>query len=141
MKKLVLVSLLSIPMVVAASNCDQVSASIAEKIQKNGVKPSQFQLKLLPTEQSQQQVEGKIVGSCDGGKQKIIYVRLDKVPTATKAPETAPTSPTTEAANSVDESQIDTEKQETPAPALEPQQQPEEESVPETSQNQESKAN
>lgn len=141
MKKIALVSLLSIPMFVAASNCDQISANIAEKIQKNGVKPSLFQLKLIPTEQSKQQIEGKIVGTCDGGKQKIIYVRFDRISTATKASKSTPTSPTIEDVKSLEKSQIDTQKQETQASALESQEQPEVESVPETSQDQESKAN
>lgn len=134
MKKIVLVILLSIPMVVIASNCDQISTNIAGKIQKNGVKLSQFQLKLIPTEQSKQQIEGEIVGSCDGGKQKIIYVRLDRASAVTKASKSTPTSSSIEEAQSLEKSRADTQKQETQAP-VELQEQPEIESSQKTSQN------
>lgn len=87
MKKLIGVFLLSLPMLAVASNCDEIGAKIAEKIKNNGVNPSNFQLKLEAADKSEQQIEGKIVGSCDRGQQHIVYVRLDGV---TKEP-TQPT--------------------------------------------------
>ncbi|KDN09756.1 MULTISPECIES: DUF1161 domain-containing protein [unclassified Gilliamella] len=84
MKKLIGVFLLSLPMLAVASNCDEISANIAEKIKNNGVEPSQFQLKLEPSDKSEQQIEGKIVGSCDRGQQRIVYVRLDGFATQTQ---------------------------------------------------------
>ncbi|MWN32515.1 MULTISPECIES: DUF1161 domain-containing protein [unclassified Gilliamella] len=79
MKKLIGVFLLSLPMLATASNCDEISAKIAEKIKNNGVDPAHFQLKLESADKSEQQIEGKIVGSCDRGQQHIVYVRLDGV--------------------------------------------------------------
>ncbi|OCG28779.1 hypothetical protein A9G11_10030 [Gilliamella sp. wkB108] len=89
MKKLVSVLLLSLPMIAAASNCDEISANIAEKIKNNGVDASQFQLKLVPADQSQEQIEGQVVGRCDHGQQNIVYVRLDDVYTSSKKTEKA----------------------------------------------------
>jgi hypothetical protein len=81
MKKIIGIFLLGLPMLSLASNCDEVSGKIAEKIKNNGVDESKFQLKLVPTDQSQQQHEGKLVGFCDNGQKNIFYVRLDGVST------------------------------------------------------------
>jgi hypothetical protein len=81
MKKIIGIFLLGLPMLSLASNCDEVSGNIAEKIKNNGVDQSKFQLKLVPTDQSQQQHEGKLVGFCDNGQKNIFYVRLDGVST------------------------------------------------------------
>ena len=75
MRKTVMAFLLGIPMIVAASNCEEISASIAEKIKNNGIDENSFQLNLVLSEQAEQGVAGKIVGSCDRGQQKIGYVR------------------------------------------------------------------
>ncbi|MWP62086.1 DUF1161 domain-containing protein [Gilliamella sp. Pas-s25] len=77
MKKLIGLFLLGLPMLAKASNCEEISNNIAEKIKNNGVAPSLFQLKLEPADKSEQQIEGKIVGSCDRGQQHIVYIRLD----------------------------------------------------------------
>lgn len=134
MKKLVSVLLLSIPVIAAASNCDEISSNIAEKIKNNGVPPSQFQLKLVPTSEAQQQIDGKIVGTCDGGQQKIVYTRLDGVftpnQTQTVEPKTELTSPQTETVNPAEEPKVPTSKQETQSPAVESIVQPETESTP-----------
>ncbi|NUF26860.1 Protein of unknown function [Gilliamella bombicola] len=90
MKKLIGVFLLSLPMLAAASNCDEISANIAEKIKNNGVDPSHFQLKLEPADKSGEQIEGKIVGSCDRGQQHIVYVRLDGVATENHPSQSTP---------------------------------------------------
>ena len=74
MKKLAIMLLLSFPVVVSASNCDDIRANIAEKIKNNGVPEDNFQLTLVPADQDIQG-QGKVVGSCNGGKQRIIYIR------------------------------------------------------------------
>ncbi|OCG22995.1 MULTISPECIES: DUF1161 domain-containing protein [unclassified Gilliamella] len=81
MKKLIGVFLLGLPLLAAASNCDEIRDNIAEKIKNNGVDPSWFQLKLESADKPEQQIEGKIVGSCDRGHQKIVYIRLDGLAT------------------------------------------------------------
>ncbi|OCG08964.1 hypothetical protein A9G13_02585 [Gilliamella sp. wkB178] len=128
MKKLVSVVLLSLPMVAAASNCDEISGNIAEKIQNNGVQSSQFQLKLVPADQSQQ-VEGQIVGSCDRGQQNIVYVRLDGVSAATKAA-TKATKAEAPAPEAKPVEQPKAEEPKTQAPAVESNSQPAAESTP-----------
>lgn len=127
MKKLVSVLLLSIPVIATASNCDEISSNIAEKIKNNGVPPSQFQLKLVPTSEAQQQIDGKIVGTCDGGQQKIVYTRLDGVftPNQTQAveskaqPKAESASPQTEIVNPAEEQKVPTTKQEAQSPSVE----------------------
>lgn len=93
MKKLAIMLLLSFPVVVSASNCDDIRANIAEKIKNNGVPEDNFQLTLVPADQDIQG-QGKVVGSCNGGKQRIIYIRgkvssssnIQSVKDETKAP-------------------------------------------------------
>ena len=93
MKKLAIMLLLSFPVVVSASNCDDIRANIAEKIKNNGVPEDNFQLTLVPADQ-EIQGQGKVVGSCNGGKQRIIYIRgkvssssnIQSVKDETKAP-------------------------------------------------------
>lgn len=93
MKKLAIMLLLSFPVVVSASNCDNIRANIAEKIKNNGVPEDNFQLTLVPADQDIQG-QGKVVGSCNGGKQRIVYIRgkvssssnIQSVKDETKAP-------------------------------------------------------
>ncbi|MDF7667576.1 DUF1161 domain-containing protein [Orbaceae bacterium ESL0727] len=96
MKKLCITLLLGLPLMAsAASNCDEISASIAEKIHNNGVPTANFELKLIPSDQAQQQIEGQIVGSCDRGQQNIVYLRIDEgaAPVASKEATAAPSEP------------------------------------------------
>ncbi|OCG34495.1 MULTISPECIES: DUF1161 domain-containing protein [unclassified Gilliamella] len=113
MKKLIGIFLLSLPMLAVASNCDEISANIAEKIKNNGVDPSQFQLKLEPSDKSEQQIEGKIVGSCDRGQQRIVYVRLDGLATQIQT-QTANTKDETESRNDKAEPSTNTPTESTP---------------------------
>lgn len=99
MKKLVVVLLLGLPMVAAASNCEEISASIAEKIKNNGVDENSFQLNLVPSEQAEQGVAGKIVGSCDRGQQKIVYVRSQDNSVTTEAKQQEPSNSNQQAEN------------------------------------------
>ncbi len=50
--------------------CDELKAEIAAKIDANGVK--NYTLEIVPTDQVG---ERKVVGSCEGGAKKIVYVR------------------------------------------------------------------
>ncbi len=50
--------------------CDELKAEIAAKMDANGVK--NYTLEIVPTEQVG---ERKVVGSCEGGAKKIVYVR------------------------------------------------------------------
>lgn len=85
MKKLAIVLLLGLPVIASASNCDEIRANIAEKIKSNGVNENSFQLKLVP--QGEQNIEGKIVGSCDRGKQSIVYIRTPSSKSVKDEPE------------------------------------------------------
>lgn len=53
-----------------ADNCEQVKATIAEKIEANGVVT--FTLEAVEKGTS---TEGKVVGVCGGGTKDIIYTR------------------------------------------------------------------
>lgn len=61
--------LLALP-VLAHASCDSVKASIDAKIKANGV--SSFTLSVVPADQAD--VDGKVVGQCEGNKQ-IVYKR------------------------------------------------------------------
>ena len=118
MKKIILVLLLGLPMMAVASNCEDISANIAEKIKNNGVDASKFQLKLIPVDQADQQTEGKIVGSCDRGQQKIVYVRSNDISTETESIEQAPTI---QEQNQKTQSDISLQQEEATPPATENQ--------------------
>ena len=118
MKKIILVLLLGLPMMAVASNCEDISANIAEKIKNNGVDASQFQLKLIPVDQADQQTEGKIVGSCDRGQQKIVYVRSNDISAETESIEQAPTI---QDQNQKTQSDISLQQEEATPPATENQ--------------------
>lgn len=50
--------------------CDELKAEIAAKIDANGVK--NYTLEIVATDQVG---DRKVVGSCEGGSKKIVYVR------------------------------------------------------------------
>lgn len=50
--------------------CEELKAEIAAKIDANGV--TNYTLVIVPTEEVG---ERKVVGSCEGGSKKIVYVR------------------------------------------------------------------
>ncbi|WP_340617635.1 DUF1161 domain-containing protein [Xenorhabdus entomophaga] len=69
------------PFAVQASQkvtCESLKAEIAQKIIKNGVSETDFKLEVIPDDQvaKDNTVNGKVVGHCDSGKQKIVYIRL-----------------------------------------------------------------
>lgn len=73
----------SLPLVsfAAESTCDAVKADISAKIINNGVPESGFELTIVPEDQAEQS-QGKVVGSCDNGTQRVIYVRHINVDSA-----------------------------------------------------------
>ncbi|MBI6550549.1 DUF1161 domain-containing protein [Xenorhabdus lircayensis] len=68
------------PFAVQASQnitCESLKAEIAQKIIKNGVSETDFRLEVVPNDQDNTVKDnGKVVGHCDQGKQKIVYIRL-----------------------------------------------------------------
>lgn len=77
------------------STCDAVKADITQKIINNGVPESAFELSLVPEAQAEQ-AEGKIVGSCDNGTQRVIYLRHANVDSAGTATHQASETPKVE---------------------------------------------
>jgi len=67
-----------------AKPCEELKAEIAKKLEANGVKS--YTLESVPTEKAEG-VEGKVVGSCEGGMKKIVYRR------GTASPQTPATEP------------------------------------------------
>lgn len=53
-------------------DCEELKSEIQAKIEKNGV--PKFTLTIVPAEQAKD-ADGKVVGSCDGGTQRIVYKR------------------------------------------------------------------
>lgn len=71
----------SIPAHAARKDCSELKQEIAAKIDAKGVK--QYTLEVVAADAS---IEGrKIVGSCDGGTQRIVYQRVDATPAASVA--------------------------------------------------------
>jgi outer membrane lipoprotein-sorting protein len=56
----------------AAKPCEELKSEIAKKIEANGVKS--YTLDIVAKDQDG---DGKIVGTCDGGTKKIVYKRGD----------------------------------------------------------------
>jgi hypothetical protein len=50
--------------------CEELKAEIEAKLKEKGV--TNYTLEIIPADQVKDQ---KVVGSCDGGKNKIIYIR------------------------------------------------------------------
>ena len=63
----------------AIKSCDELKEEIAEKIDAAGVKS--YILDIVYTWEVEQGIvtQGKIVGSCEGGTKKIIYIKLTKM--------------------------------------------------------------
>lgn len=54
----------------AAKACEELKSDIATKLDGKGVKG--YELTIVETDKAG---EAKVVGSCDGGKQKIVYTK------------------------------------------------------------------
>ncbi|WP_408673178.1 DUF1161 domain-containing protein [Xenorhabdus doucetiae] len=80
------------PLAVQASQkitCESLKEEIAQKIIKNGVSQKDFRLDLVPSDQitNDNSATGKVVGQCDHGRQKIVYVRFSHIsPTSHETP-------------------------------------------------------
>lgn len=62
--------LIATPALAQRKDCGELKTEIEGKIKANGVKA--FTLDVVPTEKVKEG-DGKVVGSCDGGTQKIVY--------------------------------------------------------------------
>jgi len=73
MYKLLLASLLSLlsTAAVAANNCDEIKGQIDAKIKAIGVPV--YKLDVIDADA---ETSGKVVGTCEGGKKKVVYWRL-----------------------------------------------------------------
>jgi hypothetical protein len=58
------------PALAQKKDCGELKGEIEAKIKKNGV--DKFTLDVL---EADQQSDGKVVGTCDGGSKKIVYKR------------------------------------------------------------------
>ncbi len=72
MKQLFAVAVMALVALPAAAktSCDEVKAKIEAKLEAKGVKA--YTLTVIPAEE---QTELRVVGTCDGGKKKIVYKR------------------------------------------------------------------
>ena len=66
----VALALAASPALAQRKDCGELKTEIEGKIKANGVKA--FTLDVVPTEKVKEG-DGKVVGSCDGGAQKIVY--------------------------------------------------------------------
>jgi len=71
-----------------AKPCEDLKAEIVKKMNANGVKS--YSLEIVSTEKAKD-AEGKVVGSCDGGTNKIVYRRAT-TSSATPAPAASKTA-------------------------------------------------
>jgi uncharacterized protein DUF1161 len=62
--------LIASPALAQRKDCNELKGEIEGKIKANGVK--EFTLDVVPNEKVKDG-DGKVVGSCDGGAQKIVY--------------------------------------------------------------------
>ena len=61
----------------AAKPCEELKAEIAKKMEANSVKS--YSLEIVAKDK-EKEVEGKVVGSCEGGTKKIVYHRTSTPP-------------------------------------------------------------
>ncbi|HVT37188.1 MAG TPA: DUF1161 domain-containing protein [Nevskiaceae bacterium] len=54
----------------AGTPCDQVKAKVEDKIKSHGVKA--YTLDIVPAGENK---DGKVVGTCEGGKKQLVYKR------------------------------------------------------------------
>ena len=59
----------------AAKPCEELKSEIASKLDAKGVKS--YSLEIVPKDQ---EVDGKVVGGCEGGTKKIVYRRTVSAP-------------------------------------------------------------
>ena len=85
---LLLVSMAAYPQ--ARKPCKELKVEIAKKIEANGA--GTYSLEIVAKDK---QAEGAVVGLCDGGTKKIVYLRASTPPQppAPEAPAPKPTKP------------------------------------------------
>jgi hypothetical protein len=88
MKSLVIVSVLLFASVAAygAKSCEELKGEIAKQLDAKGIKF--YSLEIVPNEKVKDQA--KVVGTCDGGKKKILYSRTTAT---TSKPAESPNTP------------------------------------------------
>jgi hypothetical protein len=72
MKRLVVLAalMLAAAPALARKDCNELKSEIDAKIKANGVQT--YTLEIVPMDQ---EADGKVVGTCDGGTKKIVYKR------------------------------------------------------------------
>ena len=76
--RLILAAILFVPAcsyAQAAKPCEELKSEIASKLDAKGVKS--YSLEIVPKDQ---ETDGKVVGSCEGGTKKIVYRRSATAP-------------------------------------------------------------
>ncbi len=66
-------------------SCDVLKSEIAKKLEANGAKA--YTLEIVAKDKD---AEGKVVGSCEGGTKKIMYVKVAPAPKTPVAPAKKP---------------------------------------------------
>jgi len=67
----------------AAKPCQDLKDEIARKLDEKGIKF--YSLEIVPSEKVKD--EAKVVGSCDGGKKKVLYSRTPAPPSKSTEPD------------------------------------------------------
>jgi hypothetical protein len=70
----------------AAKPCEELKAEIAKKLEAKGVKS--YSLEIMAKDDKEG--EAKVVGTCEGGTKKVVYLRTSTPP---ETPAAAPTKP------------------------------------------------
>lgn len=78
-------SVVAAPALAAGTPCEEVVAKIAEKLDAKGV----VGYTLTPTPKDEVQPEDRVVGVCEAGTKRIVYVRGGSAPAAQPAAEPA----------------------------------------------------
>jgi len=74
MKPNLLATIMFLALGAAGKDCNELKMEIAAKIEANGVKS--YDLTILKNDEVK--TEDKVVGSCEGGTKKIVYLRKDE---------------------------------------------------------------
>ncbi|HLQ75822.1 MAG TPA: DUF1161 domain-containing protein [Terriglobia bacterium] len=69
----IILTLFSVSAFSQSKSCDELKMDVATKIEANGVK--NYELTIVKTDDVKK--EDNVVGSCEGGTKKIVYVRKD----------------------------------------------------------------
>lgn len=78
-------SVVAAPVMAAGTPCEEVVAKIAEKLDAKGV----VGYSLTPTPKDEVKLEDRVVGVCEAGTKRIVYVRGGSAPAAQPAAEAA----------------------------------------------------